>query len=86
MSESWLQSCSRAAVFRVLSRIQRGRLIVIPRYRSEKEDPAVFGGGPTKDHDTKGDVVVVFNSLKVWVRMCQAFDLVSAQTGVLRLY
>jgi cyclopropane-fatty-acyl-phospholipid synthase len=83
MSESWLQSYARAAVFSVLSRIQRGRLIVISKYRGEKEDPAVFSGQSTKDDDTEWDVVVVFNSPKVWVRMCQAFDLVRAQPELL---
>jgi cyclopropane-fatty-acyl-phospholipid synthase len=85
MSESWLQSYARSAVFSVLSRIQRGRLIVISKYQGEKEDPAVFGGPSTKVDDTEGDVVVVFNSPKVWVRMCQAFDLVCARPKVLRL-
>jgi hypothetical protein len=86
MSESWLQSYARAAVFSVLGRIQRGRLIVISKYRGEKEDPTIFGGQSTKDHDTGGGVVVVFNSPKVWVRMCQAFDLVSGQPQILRPY
>jgi hypothetical protein len=67
-------------VFSVLSRIQRGRLIVISKYRGEKEDPQVFGGQSTKDQCVEWDVVVVFNSPKVWVRICQAFGLVGAQT------
>lgn len=85
MSESWLQSYARTAVFRVLSRIQHGRLTVISKYRGEKEDPEVFGGQSAKDHDAEWDVVVVFNSPNVWVRMVQAFDLVRAQHEVLRL-
>jgi cyclopropane-fatty-acyl-phospholipid synthase len=85
MSESWLQYYARTAVFSILSRIQRGRLIVISKYRGEKEDPEVFEGKSTEGHDAEGDVVVVFNSPKVWVRMCQAFDLVRAQSEALRL-
>jgi cyclopropane-fatty-acyl-phospholipid synthase len=85
MSESWLQSYARTAVFSVLSRIQLGRLTVISKYRGEKEDPEVFDGQSTKGHDVEWDVVVVFNSPKVWVRMLRAFDLVRAQPEVLHL-
>jgi len=85
MSESWLESYAHAAVFKVLSRIQHGRLTVISKYRGEKEDPEIFGGPSAKGHDAECDVIVVFNSPKVWVRMIQASDLVCAQPEVLRL-
>jgi cyclopropane-fatty-acyl-phospholipid synthase len=78
MSETWVQSYARTAVFGVLSRIQHGRLTVISKYRGEKEDSEVFGEHSTKDHDEESDVIVEFNNPQVWVRMCLAFDLVRA--------
>ncbi len=74
-NESWLQYYARITVLGVLKGIQRGRLTVVLKYRGEAPSE-VLGTEPSGDDGRELDVVVVFKSPKVWLRICQAFDLV----------
>ncbi len=79
-NENWLQYYARITVLGVLRGIKRGRLTVVLKYGGEAP-PEVLGTEPSGDDDRELDVAVVFKSPKVWLRICQAFDLVRGIHG-----
>ena len=81
--EGWLQYYARITVLGVLKGIRRGRLTVVLKYLADAPSE-VLGTEPNGDDDRELDVAVVFKSPKVWLRICQAFDLVRGAYGGLR--
>jgi cyclopropane-fatty-acyl-phospholipid synthase len=73
MAETWLQSAARNSVFEVLKRLQHGSLTITTKYTSGKNESVTFGSDGSEP-DSK--IVVIIKSPQVFVRLCQAFDLV----------
>ncbi|TFB07205.1 Tuberculostearic acid methyltransferase UfaA1 [Trichoderma ghanense] len=72
MAETWIQSTARNLVFQALKRIEQGRLTILIKYESGKNESISFGGD---DSDSEPEIVVVIKNPQVFVRLCQAFDL-----------
>jgi hypothetical protein len=72
MAETWRQYYAREAVFKALERIEHGKLTVVTTYGSQKGFTKQFGND---DNDTP-NATIMFNSPKVWERICNQFDLV----------
>ena len=73
MAETWIQSTARNLVFQILKRIEQGRLTIVTKYESGKNESVSFG---SDDSDSEPEIVVVIKNPQVFVRLCQAFDLV----------
>ncbi|KFA52036.1 hypothetical protein S40293_02908 [Stachybotrys chartarum IBT 40293] len=80
MEETWLQAYARTSVFTILSRIEQGRLTLICKYLSQKDHTHVYG----KASDDGLEATVVFNSPRVWDRICRGFDLGVAESYMMQ--
>jgi hypothetical protein len=73
MAETWIQSTARNLVFQILKRIEHGRLTISTKYENGKNESLSFGGDGA---DSEAEIVVIVKNPQVFVRLCQAFDLV----------
>ncbi|KAL7810244.1 Mycolic acid cyclopropane synthetase domain-containing protein [Trichoderma aethiopicum] len=77
MAETWIQSTARNLVFQILKRIEHGRLTILTKYKSGKNESVSFGGD---EPNTEAEIVVIVKNPQVFVRLCQAFDLGLAES------
>lgn len=82
MAETWIQATARSLVFQTLKRLDQGRLTITTKYASGDNESVSFGS-----HSSESDpeIFVVIKNPQVFVRLCQAFDLVRIRM-VARIY